>query len=64
MADQLASIILLADSLNSENLTEKIAKHLNKYPIGLIYLDIKRFGEMEKNMGKSLVENCSKCGNN
>jgi EAL domain-containing protein (putative c-di-GMP-specific phosphodiesterase class I)/GGDEF domain-containing protein len=52
MADQLASIILLADSLNSENLTEKIAKHLNKYPIGLIYLDIKRFGEMEKKHGQ------------
>jgi EAL domain-containing protein (putative c-di-GMP-specific phosphodiesterase class I)/GGDEF domain-containing protein len=52
MADQLASIMLLADSLNSETLTEKIAKHLNEYPIGLIYLDIKRFGEIEQKHGQ------------
>jgi EAL domain-containing protein (putative c-di-GMP-specific phosphodiesterase class I)/GGDEF domain-containing protein len=52
MADQLASIMLLADSLNSENLTEKIAKHLNNYPLGLIYLDIKRFGEIEQKHGQ------------
>ncbi|WP_420768683.1 EAL domain-containing protein [Parageobacillus thermoglucosidasius] len=51
MADQLASIMLLADSLNSENLTAKIDKYLNKHPVGLIYLDIKRFREIEKRHG-------------
>jgi EAL domain-containing protein (putative c-di-GMP-specific phosphodiesterase class I)/GGDEF domain-containing protein len=51
MADQLASIMLLADSLSSENLTAKMDKYLNKHPVGLIYLDIKRFGEIEKKHG-------------
>lgn len=52
MADQLASIMLLSDSLNSENLAVKMAKYLNKHPVGLIYFDIKRFGEIEQKYGQ------------
>ncbi|MBB5324155.1 EAL domain-containing protein (putative c-di-GMP-specific phosphodiesterase class I) [Anoxybacillus tepidamans] len=52
MADQLTSMMLLADSLNRESLTEKVAHYMNEHPVGLLYFDIQQFGEIEQKYGQ------------
>lgn len=51
MSDWRPYVMLLADNRINEKFGEQVARHLKKHPVGIIYLDIKRFGELEKQYG-------------
>lgn len=54
MTDRHGYVMLLVDNLNNAKFTEIIGKQLKKHPVGLVYLDIKRFGEIEQRYGKKI----------
>lgn len=56
MDDQLASVLLLTDSLNRENIVDKAAHFISQYSLGLIYLDIKNCSQMEQKCGKEACQ--------
>lgn len=56
MTDRRTYAMLLTDSLNTVKIAELIGKKIRKHPIGLIYLDIKRFGEIQKKYGQKTCD--------
>ncbi|GAX88870.1 GGDEF domain-containing protein [Effusibacillus lacus] len=56
MADRLSFLMFLSDSLNNMKFAEQISKELKRHPIGLIYLDIKHFGEIERKYGHKVCD--------
>ncbi|MFC4768286.1 EAL domain-containing protein [Effusibacillus consociatus] len=56
MANRRAYVMLLTDNLNNEKFADLLNKHIKKHPVGMMYLDIKRFGEIERRYGQKLCD--------